>query len=213
MDFSRFTKEVSKIKNLPLPGRASQYKMAPEVRKQSLEKSMDPKNPAKKAGVMALFYPDAEALTRLLFILRKTYPGVHSNQIGFPGGKQEVEDASLLDTALREAEEEVGIDRGRVTVIRAMSELYIPPSNFQVRPYMGLYDKNRPFVSQQEEVEALVEVPLSEVLDDRRLTTRIMKTSYAREIEVPAFELGGHIVWGATAMMLSEIKELLTRVI
>lgn len=173
---------------------------------------MMPSKTAKKAGVMALFYPDSGLRTRLLFILRKTYPGVHSNQIGFPGGKQETGDPTLLDTALREAWEEVGIDRRRVTIIRPLSELYIPPSNFHVRPFLGLYDKLQPFRIQQSEVEALVEVPIGEILDHQSLTTRVMTTSYAGEIEVPAYKLAGHIVWGATAMMLSEIKELLTKV-
>jgi len=212
MEFKKFSQEVPKIKNLPLPGRASHYKMAPEMRRETLEKRMEPGKITRKAGVIALFYPDKDEDTRLLFILRKTYPGVHSNQIGFPGGQQETEDGSLLETALREAEEEVGIERPRVTVIRAMSELYIPPSNFEVWPFIGLYDKQKPFTLQQTEVETLVEVPLGQILDDGRRTTRRMKTSYAREVEVPAYELGGFIVWGATAMMLSEIKELLKKV-
>ena len=182
------------------------------MRRETLEKRMEPGKITRKAGVIALFYPDKDEDTRLLFILRKTYPGVHSNQIGFPGGQQETEDGSLLETALREAEEEVGIERPRVTVIRAMSELYIPPSNFEVWPFIGLYDKQKPFTLQQTEVETLVEVPLGQILDDGRRTTRRMKTSYAREVEVPAYELGGFIVWGATAMMLSEIKELLKKV-
>jgi hypothetical protein len=149
----------------------------------------------------------------MLLILRKTYPGVHSNQIGFPGGQQEDADTGLLETALRETEEEVGVPREEITVIRALSQLYIPPSNFEVRPYIGLYDKRRPFVPQQSEIEALVEVPLYELMDDRLLITQRLRTSYADETEVPAFQLSGHVVWGATAMMLSEIKELLKRVI
>ncbi len=187
--------------------------MAPQLRIDELERGVQPRKNPRKAGVMALFYPGHDNRTYLLFILRKTYAGVHSNQIGFPGGKQEAIDSSLLDTALRESEEEVGIDPDRVTVIRPISELYIPPSNFEVRPYIGVYDKSRPFTIQESEVAALVEVPFIEVMDERVLTTRKMRTSYASELEVPAFELGGYIVWGATAMMLSEIKELFKRVI
>lgn len=213
MDFTGFSQLVPKIKNMPLPGRASHYKMAPELRIQTLENGLEPGKNPRKAGVMALFYPDTANRTHLLFILRKTYEGVHSNQIGFPGGKQEPADSSLLDTALRETEEEVGVERQRITVIRALSDLYIPPSNFEVRPFIGLYDKRRPFVAQESEVEALVEVPFSQILDDGLITSRTMKTSYSSKVVVPAFELGGYIVWGATAMMLSEIKELFKRVI
>lgn len=187
--------------------------MAPQIRIDELEKGMTPLKDPKKAGVMALFYPGANNHTYLLFILRKTYEGVHSNQIGFPGGKQESTDSSLLQTALRETREEVGIEPEKVSVIRSISDLYIPPSNFEVRPYIGLYDKTSPFVLQESEVEALVEVPFGEIMDETVLTRRKMRTSYAREVEVPAFELGGYIVWGATAMILSEIKELFQKVI
>lgn len=186
--------------------------MAPELRIEALEKGLTPGKNPKKAGVMALFYPGPSLQTQLLLILRKTYPGVHSNQISFPGGKQEATDANLLETALRETEEEVGVVQTEITVVRALSDLYIPPSNFEVRPFIGLYERKKPFLPQASEVEALVEVPLSALMDDRVLIMRRLSTSYAREIEVPAFELEGHVVWGATAMMLSEIKELLKKV-
>lgn len=182
------------------------------MRIEALEKGLSPVENARKAGVMALFYPDERLNTRLLFILRKTYEGVHSNQIGFPGGGQEEGDADLLQTALRETEEEVGVIREHVQVIRAISSLYIPPSNFEVSPFIGLYDKQKPFVKQPSEVEALVEVPFSEVMDERLLTSHLMNTSYAKQVKVPAYELGGYIVWGATAMILSEIKELFKKV-
>jgi 8-oxo-dGTP pyrophosphatase MutT (NUDIX family) len=213
MDFNDFSEQLPKIKNLPLPGRLAHYKMAPLLRVKTLKKGLKPGIIPKRAAVMAMFYPNAENTTSMLLILRKTYPGVHSNQIGFPGGQQEDADTGLLETALRETEEEVGVPREEITVIRSLSQLYIPPSNFEVRPYIGLYDKRRPFVPQQSEIEALVEVPLYELMDDRLLITQRLRTSYADETEVPAFQLSGHVVWGATAMMLSEIKELLKRVI
>lgn len=187
--------------------------MAPLARIETLKRGIEPGINPKKAAVMALFYPDRENTTNLLLIHRKTYPGVHSNQIGFPGGQQEDADTNLLGTALRETEEEVGVPQDEITVIRSLSELYIPPSNFEVWPFIGLYDKRRPFIPQQSEIEALVEVPLHQIMDDRLLITRRLRTSYASETEVPAFHLRGHVVWGATAMMLSEIKEILKRVI
>ena len=84
----------------------------------------------RRAGVMALFYPGPDQLAHMLFILRNTYPGVHSSQIGFPGGQQEKSDRDLLHTALRETEEEVGVPAGRICPIRSLSRVYIPPSNF-----------------------------------------------------------------------------------
>ena len=162
---------------------------------------------------MALFYPDADAVTSLLLILRKTYPGVHSNQIGFPGGKHEKEDDSLLQTALRETNEEVGVQQVDIEVLKELTDVYIPPSNFLVTPFLGLYKDPKPFVIQESEVEALVEVKLNDFLEDANLIEQELSTSYAQNIKVPAFKLNNQIVWGATAMMLSEVRLLLKKVL
>ncbi len=162
---------------------------------------------------MALFYPNDEELTHLLLILRKSYEGVHSNQVSFPGGKEEKQDKDLLATALRETYEEVGIEPEQVQVIRSVSQVYIPPSNFEVTPYVGIYRKTHPFVLQQDEVAKIIEVPLPDFMDDAKLITQSLSTSYAKNIEVPAFNLNGYTVWGATAMMLNEIRELFKEVL
>ena len=185
--------------------------MAPEVRINELRARVKKKN-AKKAGVMALFYPNTEQLTHLLLIQRNRYPGVHSGQIGFPGGQHEPGDMDMLDTALRESCEEVGAVRDHIDVVKSLSELYIPPSNFEVFPFVGVYNKIQPFRRQASEVESLLEVPLTDLLDDAKLTTQHLSTSYASNIEVPAFIFHGHIVWGATAMMLNEIREMFKKI-
>jgi len=213
MNFVEFTDQVAKIKNLPLPGSASHYKMAPEVRIRELEAGEIKKKNPKKAGVMALFYPDDNQLTNLLLILRRSYPGVHSNQVGFPGGKIEKQDKDLLATALRETYEEVGARPEFIKVIRSVSEVYIPPSNFEVTPYIGVYPRMHPFVIQESEVAKLIEIPLVDFMDDTKVITQTLSTSYAKNIEVPAFELNGYTVWGATAMMLNEIRELFKQVL
>ncbi len=211
MDFDIFEQRISKIKDLPLPGEASHYKMAPEVRiRELLDGKIKKKNP-RKAAVLALFYPGVANRTQLLCILRKTYNGVHSNQVGFPGGKVEMEDENLMVTALRETYEEVGVEPKDVEIVREISEIYIPPSNFEVQPYIGLYKKPQPFVLQEDEVERSIEISLMDFLNEHNVVTRKLSTSYATEIDVPAFKLNGYIVWGATAMMLSEIKTLLNQ--
>ncbi len=170
------------------------------------------KNP-KKAAVLSLFYPNNHQNTNLLLILRKTYKGVHSNQIGFPGGKVEKEDKDLLHTALRETHEEVGVPPADVEVIKSLTQIYIPPSNFEVYPYIGICRSPSGFILQKSEVEALIEVSLADFMDDKLVFTKKLSTSYAESVEVPAFKLNGYTVWGATAMMLSEVKELLKQVL
>ncbi|WP_316928843.1 NUDIX hydrolase [Salinimicrobium xinjiangense] len=165
------------------------------------------------AAVLAVFYPGLRKETKFVLILRKTYKGVHSNQVGFPGGRVEVEDENLMHTALRETEEEVGIPRHEVEVVRELSRLYIPPSNFWVYPFMGVMKRTPVLVPQEDEVESVLEIELKDFLCDSCLTTQTLSTSYAKEIEVPAFILNGHVVWGATAMMLSEMKDILKQVL
>lgn len=197
---------------MPLPGEAAHRKLAPLQRINELAHiNISERNP-QEAGVMAVFYPDLEQATRMVLILRKTYKGVHSNQIGFPGGRVEPEDNDLADTALRETEEEVGIPRENIEIVREMSRLYIPPSNFWVQPYVGLLSETPELRPQESEVEKILEVSLKDFLDDSNIITEKLSTSYATNIDVPAYRLNGHIVWGATGMMLSEIRELLMKI-
>ena len=213
MRFSEFEKRITKVKNLELPGEEYHFRMAPLERLQELKRKAYQMDSAKRAAVLCLFYPNTIGDTHFILILRKQYKGVHSAQVGFPGGKVERIDPDLMATALREAHEEVGVNPQQVRVLKELTEVYIPPSNYFVRPYMGISDSTPRFVRQIEEVDALIEVPILEFLDDTSKITQTLSTSYAKNIEVPAFELQGHVVWGATAMMLNEVRELLTKVL
>lgn len=213
MNFDKFLVSLSKIKNIPLPAEASQFKMSPPFRRELINEYRQKMKYAKRAGVLALFYPNNVQETHLVLILRKTYKGVHSAQIGFPGGKYEDDDKTLMATALRETQEEIGIAKQQVEVVKQMTEVYIPPSNFYVQPYIGITTKTPIFIKQDEEVEDVIEVPLTHFLDDSKVVTKSVTTSYTVKVKVPAFELNGHIVWGATAMMLSEIKDVLKEVL
>lgn len=194
---------------MELPGEAYHLKMAPIERLLELKQKARYSATARKAGVMVLFYPSESNETHLILILRKTYKGVHSAQVGFPGGKIEPEDESLQHAALRECEEEVGVPSEAISVLKKMTEIYIPPSNFFVQPYLGITAKTPRFIPQEDEVEALIEVPLQQFLDDSVRITKTLSTSYATNIEVPAFLLQDHVVWGATAMMLNEVRQML----
>ncbi len=209
MDFDDFLRLSSKIKNIKLPAEASQLKMVPAFRKDLMERQGDAIKTAKKAGVLALFYPDGNNQTKFVLILRKTYEGVHSAQIGFPGGKLEPQDVSLKQAALRETFEEVGVSIHTIDVLKELTQVYIPPSNFYVHAFIGCTPTTPLFKLQEDEVEELIEVDLQHFLDDKVVMTKRVNASYGVDIEVPVFQLNGHIVWGATAMILSEIKDLL----
>jgi 8-oxo-dGTP pyrophosphatase MutT (NUDIX family) len=212
MQFDDFLKYTPKILNVDLPASEAHAKMVPPNRADLLRNTDFTKVIPKKAAVMMLFYPK-ESQTHLALILRTSYKGVHSSQIAFPGGKVEDDDINLMHTALRETHEEIGIPSSYINVVRAFTEVYIPPSNFLVYPFLGFSTTELNFILQEEEVAGIVEFPLKDFLDDTILRTRLIQTSYATSIEVPGFQVKEHFIWGATAMLLSELKETLKLVL
>ncbi|RED47432.1 NUDIX hydrolase [Seonamhaeicola aphaedonensis] len=213
MIFDEFLKSISKIENIPLPAEASQFKMVPPYRLELVKRQKEAMKNAKSAGVLALFYPSEENLTKLALILRKTYNGVHSAQVGFPGGKLEDHDNSLLDAAIRETNEEIGVSKNHIEIVKKLTQVYIPPSNFNVQPFMAVTKETPKFIKEESEVETIIQVELTHFLDENVITSKKVKTSYNVEVEVPAFKLNNYVVWGATAMMLSEIKDILKQLL
>ena len=189
-------------------GENAQDLMAPPMRRSWMEaQSKNNLNP-REAGVLALVYPNPEKEAMLLFILRRTYSGVHSGQMAFPGGKKESSDQDLWETALRETEEEVGVPRQVVQYLTKLTEVYIPPSNFLVQPYLGWCEEKPPLAKQEEEVEEIIEISVGELFARKSHINTEISTSYANKMEVPAYHVQNQIIWGATAMMLSEIEAL-----
>lgn len=206
MKFEQFLDKMNVVSKQPLLASDAHLKMAPLERVQYLQNyDYSAQNP-KASAVLSLFYPKNN-LAHLLLIVRSSYPGVHSSQIAFPGGKKELEDLNLQETALREANEEVGISPSEIEIVKQWSDLYIPPSNFMVSAFMGISQQPQSFVLQPDEVSGIIELPVEDLLNDSLVQNVRMTTSYATDIEVPAFVINDHIVWGATAMILSEIKE------
>jgi len=210
MDFTDFKKNVSKLSEISLGGLDAQFKLAPKFRQKYTEEFLEATN-AKKAAVLALFYPNTQGETCFLLTLRANYNGVHASQISFPGGKFDSYDNSLENTALREAHEEVGIYPDDVAIFKQMTDVFIPPSNFMVTPFLGLLGYT-PILTKNEEVEENIEVLLQDLLDESAFTSTTVTTSYAQSIPVPCFNLSNFMVWGATAMMLNEIKVLLKEI-
>ncbi|MDY0779273.1 CoA pyrophosphatase [Tenacibaculum sp. IB213877] len=209
MKFTNFINNISLLESIELGGQTSQFKLVPQIRIKFSEEKIKNSNP-RQASVLALFYPDEYQQTRFLLTQRASYNGTHSAQISFPGGKSEPNE-TLQQTALRETEEEVGVQNTHIKIIRKLSETYIPPSNFLVTPYIG-FTNTKPIFTPNHEVSKIIEVLATDLIDDVNISSVEMQTSYMKNIEVPCFTLNSHVVWGATAMILSEIKDLLKEV-
>lgn len=208
MNTAYFKDFETKIKKNPLRGKYAHEEMMPALRKEELASLEKKKIQPNYAAVLCMFYPKNDAVYFPL-ILRNSYPGVHSNQVSFPGGRREESDKDDGMTALRECEEEIGIAKEKIEIIRSLTDLYIPPSNFLVKPYLGWCEQTPHFVPQPEEVQQIIEVKVEDLLNESTLITENLTTSYAQMMAVKAFKLNDFVVWGATAMILSEIKHLL----
>ncbi|TDQ18757.1 NUDIX domain-containing protein [Algoriphagus boseongensis] len=195
-----------RLKN-PLPGKEAHFQMAPtpvDMRR------FDPKLPEnhRKSGVLILFYPE-EGKAYFPLIKRPDYPGVHGGQIALPGGKMEELDEDLIQTALREAEEEIGVSRSQVRVIGQMSPLFIPTSNFLVNPVVGFVLEKPQMKPEEKEVQRIIETPVSRIFASEFRRRKILELGSGIKLDTPYFEIDGEMVWGATAMILSELIHLL----
>jgi 8-oxo-dGTP pyrophosphatase MutT (NUDIX family) len=208
-DFQRFIASLEVKLAGPLPGISSQLKMAGMKRKIEAGQIVVP-NDARRAGVMVLFYP-VEENPNIAFIKRNEYPGVHGGQISFPGGGWESHDKNMTETALRETEEEIGVPAEKIIPIGNLSSLYIPPSNFLVTPTVGYTTERPEFRPDPEEVEKILEIPFHLFLDSNNLTEKDIIVSMDVVIKVPCFSVNGYVIWGATAMMLHELTDVISR--
>ena len=201
---------IEKIKNRfihPLPGKAAQSKMAPLIPR---EFTPDPN--ARIACVLALLYPKNSDWSIVLIerTPSKNKNDRHSGQISFPGGQYEASDKMLARAALREAEEEIGVLSKDISIIGQLSDMYIPVSNFLVHPFVGYMDYAPTFVPQPSEVRDILEVPIPKLQDPATIQVTDLKIPTGMTFKnVPYYSLHGHIVWGATAMMLSEFLEVI----
>ncbi|MBA4146374.1 MAG: coenzyme A pyrophosphatase [Cytophaga sp.] len=195
---------------LALPGiRAHEIMRAVPVAAQLLK--FDHTLPPKPGSVLILLYPDQGSI-KFPLTKRQTYAGAHSGQISLPGGKREAGE-TFIETALREAEEEIGINSADVTVVGRLSDFFVIPSNFMVTPVIG-YSKVKPvFTADSYEVARILEADLFELISDTAIQSKEITVGSNFKMQAPHFEIEQEIVWGATAMMLNELRMILKEVI
>lgn len=193
----------------PLPGLQAQLRMASKLRLKAAQTYNPDTSNAKIGAVLIALYPDEMGIVRTVLMKRPDYDGTHSGQVSFPGGKMEEADATVIETALREAEEEVNIKPEEVKVIGQLTNLYIPPSNFLVHPVLGILERPPLLMPDKHEVQSIHLPELSYLLRDDIIEEKDIILSSGFKMRTPYFEVDGHTVWGATAMMIAELKEIL----
>ena len=184
--------------------------MIPPTRRKQIE-AYEQITDARLSAVMILFYKSEKGI-RFVLIKRAHYNGVHSGQIALPGGQFETQDVDLKNTALRETGEEIGIDTEKIKVLGQLSPMYIPPSHYKVFPFVGIYPDKPVFQADGTETTQIIEVELEDFLNPSCQTEKKVLTRSGDSVDVPCFYLYDHVVWGATAMILSELLYLLNKI-
>jgi len=205
--FERFTSELHQAFSKPLPGKPAHELLKPYLK---INKDLDIPSIIKPrtGAVMALIYP-VNNIPHILFIERPVYDGVHSGQIAFPGGQIEHSDASILDAALRETKEEVGIEPNLISVAGPLTEVFVFASNFMVYPFVGVMDKIPSLILEKNEVASILEIPLYKLMTPDIIKEKPIKNALGFTLMAPYYDLDGKTLWGATAMMVSELCAIL----
>jgi 8-oxo-dGTP pyrophosphatase MutT (NUDIX family) len=210
MTLAELGKSLRQRLALPLPGPEAQMKMAHAERRINFQRYRMPDD-HRKSAVLILLYQSNDRI-KFPLIIRPVYEGVHSGQVSLPGGRLDSTDDSLRFTAIRETCEETGVIKEHVKVIGELSELYIPPSNFLVNPFVGIHETKPLFVPHEREVARIVEMDVEKILDEKLIGEKSIKLANGVSIVTPVFEIDGLTIWGATAMILSEFKSVLYEV-
>jgi 8-oxo-dGTP pyrophosphatase MutT (NUDIX family) len=202
--FSLFTEQLTQKLKSPLPGEAAHQTM------QALSKmrlTFKPNARTRKSAVLILFYPYKNEIFFPL-ILRPAYDGVHSGQVAFPGGRYEPSDENLTRTAMREAQEEIGLRLTDVRILGVLTELFIPASNFYVLPVVAAMPYRPDFYPDPREVEDIFEIKLEEISDVNIIGSSDIQVR-GEQVHAPHYMVQGYKIWGATAMMISELLSVL----
>lgn len=193
--------------NAELPGHAGFLKYSGfDHTRMDKARALD-ESPRLSAVLICLYKSNGKLYTTLM--KRPAYDGAHSGQIAFPGGRKEPEDTNLSETAFREFQEETGASTQGFELLGKLSELYIPVSRSLVTPYVAVYDGSLSFKPDPKEVERLIEVPFSKMIEPDILKhTDKLAWAINKKLEVPYFDIANEVVWGATALMIAELRAI-----
>ncbi|MBS1487332.1 MAG: CoA pyrophosphatase [Bacteroidetes bacterium] len=203
MNLNRLADQLHDRLQQPLPGKTAHEPMrATPVG--SLIPAFDHKTPPKPGSVLILLY-ESDQTIKFPLIKRPDYLGAHGGQISLPGGKAELNE-NYIQTALRECEEEIGVPSMGIKVIGKLSEFFVIPSNFMVAPVVAYTTCQPVFHPQQSEVERVLQADISQLLSEDAIQTKEILAAKRYPMQAPHFIVEGEIVWGATAMMLNELR-------
>jgi len=203
ISFNELTEKLEARLKYLLPGPLAHEEMR-AVPVGSIKPNFDHQSPPKAGSVLILLYPEQEKIFFPL-IQRSEYEGAHSGQISLPGGKAEAGEEPIA-TALREGEEEIGVPASQVNIIGKLSDFFVIPSNFLVTPVVGFLDHKPVFKADPVEVEKIIFGNLHDILRKDAIKTKEILAAGRYRVEAPHFEVEDQLVWGATAMMLNELR-------
>ena len=210
MNLTEISKKLEQRLKLPLPG-ASAHEPMRATAIENLIPKFEHKLSPKPGGVLLLLYEE-EGVIRFPLTKRQEYAGAHSGQVSLPGGKAEAGE-NTIQTALRECEEEIGIERDTPRVLGVLSDFFVIPSNFIITPVIAVCDTKPVFRPDPREVAKIISGSLLELVGDDSIKRKEIRAAGQFRMMAPYFEIEGEMVWGATAMMINEFRHVLREVL
>lgn len=202
-----FLKLLKEELSMDLPGVSAHIRLAPEIRIQDLKTGITPPQAMQSAVLIILYAIDG--MLNTVVILRNEYDGAHSGQISLPGGKKEETDRDFEHTALREAQEEIGINPAETKIIGQLSPFYVRPSNFIIYPYIAFCKQRPVFQPDSLEVQRIIEIEIFKEIGYDKIENKMLTFKNNNSVNAPGFIVGGEFMWGATAMIFSELLHVL----
>ena len=192
-----------------LPGLSSHLKLAPDSRAEEIASYLKNKKEAKKSAVMILFFHENDK-SKIVFIRRGMYVGIHAGQIAFQGGRFEDFDVTVENTAFREIEEEIGITRDKIELLGRLTDIYVPPSNFLISIFVGYLPKRPEYKIDEREVAEILEFDFDEFLQPNVVGEKDFQVPSTTEtVRAHYYKLPNADLWGASAMVVTELIDVL----